>query len=55
MTRPDMPAILIRCLTSGDLASALAIWRSSSWDDHDRLRARQMLTTARDMALEVLP
>lgn len=46
---------MLRALAAGDLDSAKAFWRSTQWSDADRAKARRLLATARDLALEVLP
>lgn len=45
---------LLRALAAGDLESAKAFWRSTQWSDSDRQKARRLLATARDLALEVI-
>jgi len=45
---------LVRALASGDIESAKAFWRSTRWTADERARARRLLTTARDLCLEVL-
>lgn len=52
MTRYDQ---LIRALAAGDIESAKVFWRSKKWSDEDRAKAARLLTTARDLAIEVLP
>jgi len=46
---------MLHALASGDLESAKAFWRSTRWTADERARARRLLTTARDLSLEVLP
>jgi len=45
---------LLHALASGDLESAKCFWRSKFWTADERARARRLLTTARDLCLEVL-
>jgi len=45
---------LVRALASGDIESSKAFWRSKQWTADERARARRLLTTARDLCLEVL-
>lgn len=45
----------LRCLAAGDPDSALSIWRSKQWDDHDRAKAVRLLTAATTVRLEVIP
>jgi len=51
MTRYEL---MLRALATGDLESALAFWRSRFWTADERARARRLLATSRDMALEIL-
>ena len=45
---------LLRALASGDPESAKCFWRSKLWTPEERARAKRLLTTARDVCLEVL-
>lgn len=46
---------MLRSMETGDPRSALAFWRSKRWTGDERARMRRLLSSATDVAREIVP